>query len=276
MTQTILIVGVSSPIGRTLVQHLARGTARVIGTSRRAYDETLQLDIGDSARMRKLVKTLSPDSIMFLASPADPVRGRSNLLLALERLVAEANDAGVRRIVFASSAAVYGTTTRIHLHESLPPTPESPYGKLKTEAEEVLAAAATRASVEIVIARIFNVYGSGFETSLINRMRSTDAIPEVLDTARFVRDYVHADDVAHALILALDAPLDSPVTIVNVGTGIGTDNQTLLSHSALSGIPITAPIGYSSTSIADTRKMRELLRLDTACFVSLVNNLRTG
>ena len=70
-------------------------------------------------------------------------------------------DAGVKRVVFASSGAVYGTQPQQPVHEDLPPNPDSPYAVSKLAAEHYVRTIGALWNIETVCLRIFNAYGPG-------------------------------------------------------------------------------------------------------------------
>jgi UDP-glucose 4-epimerase len=130
---------------------------------------------------------------------------------------------GLRRVVFASSCTVYGTTRAEPLHERDPVDPRSVYAIGKVANEEALAILCRARGVTCVSLRIAQVYGP---TS-----PPTEIVRRFIDTARgggtirvncglhAYRDYVHEDDVARAIRLAV-ASRDS--AILNVGAGRAT------------------------------------------------------
>src|SRR5512141_104676 len=70
-------------------------------------------------------------------------------------------DAGVKRVVFASSGAIYGTQTHQPVHEDLAPNPDSPYAVSKLAAEHYVRTIGALWKIETVCLRIFNAYGPG-------------------------------------------------------------------------------------------------------------------
>lgn len=157
----------------------------------------------------------------------------------------------VPRIVFSSSAGVYGTPDVDRVTEATPPAPQSPYGESKLVGEwllhdETIAAAAEQRAFASVALRYFNVIGSGSD-----RIRDTsphNLIPKVLQTladggtpqingddyptpdGTNVRDYVHVADVALAHVAAAarlerGAPLEP---VYNLGSGRGASNRELM------------------------------------------------
>ncbi|MEO8263335.1 MAG: UDP-glucose 4-epimerase GalE [Pseudolysinimonas sp.] len=154
-------------------------------------------------------------------------------------LLAAMQDMGVDRIVFSSSAAVYGTPDVDLVTEDTPKAPESPYGESKLIGEWLLRDQAVAAGLRHTSLRYFNVVGSGypevFDTSPHNLFPLVfDALVEGRTPQIFgddyptpdgtnVRDYVHVSDIAAAHVAAarrLDA--GEPIEVAyNLGSGEG-------------------------------------------------------
>lgn len=169
-----------------------------------------------------------PESVLF---PRDyntvNVGGTVTLMEAVR-------DVGVRRVVFASSGAVYGEQGTQPLHEGLPPQPGSPYAVSKLAAEYYVRTIGQLVGVDTLTLRIFNAYGPGQPLPAVH----APVIPRFLQQAlnggslviagdgRQTRDYVYIEDVVDALIAAMTAqpPADH---VVNVGSGRSTSVRDL-------------------------------------------------
>ncbi len=147
----------------------------------------------------------------------------SNVVLT-SRLVDAARQAGVKRIVFASSIAVYGTVSSPPnpIAEHRPATPDDLYGSLKWACEEIVR------SMPHMIVRLSNVYGFGTGTKLgrggfINNVcqaaRTTGRIS--LTSSTLAMDFVHVTDAARAILLCArnQRGVDA---VINVGSGQAT------------------------------------------------------
>jgi len=147
------------------------------------------------------------------------VRGAQNALEA-------ARLAAVRRVVIASSAAVYGAATEMPLHEALPPHPISLYGAHKLMCEHLCGVYGHVYGLETVALRFFNVYGprqdpnsdyAGVITRFAAKLRAGEA-PVIFGDGEQTRDYVHVEDVTRANLLA--ATSDAAVGgVFNIGSG---------------------------------------------------------
>ncbi|HEU0214787.1 MAG TPA: UDP-glucose 4-epimerase GalE [Jiangellaceae bacterium] len=160
------------------------------------------------------------------------VVGSFNLLRAMR-------DAGVRRLVFSSTAATYGTPSVSPIIEDTPAVPANPYGQSKLAVDHMLAGEARAHGLGAVSLRYFNVAGSSGglgerhdpETHLIPNVlavahglrESVNVYGTDYDTpdGTAIRDYLHVQDLADAHLRALDAAVPGEHDVVNLGTGTG-------------------------------------------------------
>lgn len=143
-------------------------------------------------------------------------------------------DAGVRRVVFTSSGAVYGEQALQPVREDQPPNPQSPYAVSKLAAEYYVRTIGALWGIETVVLRIFNAYGPGQNLPASH----APVVPRFLHQARHggslvifggggqTRDFVYVDDVVEALVTAAVAP-DVDRRIINVGSGCETSINDL-------------------------------------------------
>lgn len=192
-------------------------------------------------------------------------RGTLNLYLA-------AKDAGVRRVVYASSSSAYGDTPTLPKHEGMPQRPMSPYAADKMHGENLCRVFFSSYGLECVALRYFNVFGP--------RQRPDSAyaavIPAFVDAVTSgrrplvhgdggqTRDFTFIQNVVGANLLAATAP-DAPGHVMNVGNGRRTSLLELLSHICdACGVqvePEFAPTraGDVRDSLADISQARKLL-----------------
>jgi UDP-glucose 4-epimerase len=144
-------------------------------------------------------------------------------------------DVGVRRVVFASSGAVYGDQGEQPLTEYSPPDPRSPYAVSKLAAEFYVRTIGDLWGIETVSLRVFNAYGPGqhippshapvIPNFLRQAMRGSPLIMH--GDGNQTRDYVFVDDVVSTLISAATAPnIDDYV--INIGSGCETSIRDLV------------------------------------------------
>jgi UDP-glucose 4-epimerase len=144
-------------------------------------------------------------------------------------------DVGVRRVVLASSGAVYGDQGKQPLTESATPNPRSPYAVSKLAAEFYVRTIGALWDIETVSLRIFNAYGPGQHLPashppvvpyfLRQALRGGTMI--VHGDGNQTRDYVYVDDVVSAMVAASTAPNISGL-VINIGSGSETSLRELV------------------------------------------------
>ncbi|OYO02699.1 UDP-glucose 4-epimerase GalE [Enemella evansiae] len=171
------------------------------------------------------------------------VTGTASVLEAMEQ-------AGVPRLVFSSSAAVYGTPETELVTEDSPTRPESPYGESKLAGEWLIADQGRATGLAHTSLRYFNVVGSGtdevYDVSphnlfpIVIEALLAGRTPQIFGTdydtpdGTCVRDYVHVADlarshVAAAQVLAADRSLDP---VYNLGSGTGLSVRQIMTAMA--------------------------------------------
>lgn len=258
----ILVTGANGRIGRRVVAALeSAGDNDVIKvvSPRSSAADTLELDIADADATAAVIAATRPDVVIHLAGVLPSSGADFSINESSTRaVVGAAGTAGVSRVVLASSAAVYGDSRIGALGESLEPLPTGAYGESKVASERELRAA----MCETVALRIFNVYGPGFIDSLVERLIASGAESPVQigNLDEFVRDYVHVDDVAAAIVAAATVDLPSLHNTINVGTGIPiTNRQLVLILAASNDVHFSGGTGPLSYSVADTTLAAEVL-----------------
>jgi nucleoside-diphosphate-sugar epimerase len=192
-------------------------------------------DVRDEVRMRDAVDGC--DAVVHLAavpsvaqSVEDPVGCDSVTHGGTVNAVRQAVEAGVERLVLASSCSVYGDAAQLPIAETVPPHPLSPYAAAKLASEEVCADAADAGQLAAVCLRFFNVYGPRQDpgsaySGVISRFFSAAAAGEpvtLYGDGRQTRDFVYVGDVVAAVLAGLQRPLGG-VSVLNVGTGRQSD-----------------------------------------------------
>ena len=174
----------------------------------------------------ELVAHLAATSIN--RSQASPAESVDVDIRCSEQVFAAAAAAGARRVVFASSASVYGPPKTLPMTEDDAPDPQTPYCLGKLAGEHLLQFYGRSTGIEWNILRFFNVYGPGQHTDayytavtsiFLQRLLRGDR-PVVDGSGEQTMDMVHVRDVARAVLCALEA--ESSGNVCNVGTGIQT------------------------------------------------------
>ncbi len=194
-------------------------------------------------------------------------------------------DVGVRRVVLASSGAVYGENPIQPLHEDLTPDPASPYAVSKLAAESYVRTIGKLWGIETVVLRVFNAYGPGqplpaahppVVPRFLKRALGGGSVVLAGDGSQ-TRDYVYIADVVSALAAAaFTGGIDRQV--INVGSGVETSGYELVKAiSAVIGKPVDIvhnPLesGGVSRMRADLTRAEALLNYRPR--VSLADGLR--
>jgi UDP-glucose 4-epimerase len=260
---SVLLVGASGPLGRAVTHELAEHRHEVMCVSRSGSAGTERMDVTDTAQSRGFLKATRPAIVVYLARPTvpsdvDSAAAVDSDVASLRRFAAESRDHGVERFIFASSASLYGTTEETPRREGDAVVTDSIYAELKFRSETALDEVAASSNLKVLSLRIFNIYGPGFSQSLVNRLAlGHDPIPQVYETDRFVRDYIHVSDVARAFGSAVGAG-EADSARLNVGTGIGTSNGKLLELMPKSLYESRPQPGRGSYSIADISRIHSL------------------
>jgi UDP-glucose 4-epimerase len=247
--------------------------------------------IGDRGLVERLLRDDGIDAVLHCAgrilvgeSVAQPAMYFAENVAAGLVLLDAMHVAGVRRIVFSSSAAVYGSPESIPIEEDHPLRPVNPYGETKRAFEGALEWYARAYGLAAVSLRYFNVAGATRdlgedhrpETHLIpNALAALLGGPplKVLGTdyptrdGTCVRDYIHVEDLAeaHASALELTARLEATHVPCNLGSGSGfTVMEVLKAAESVVGRPIPHVLaprrdGDPSVLVASNARARELL-----------------
>jgi UDP-glucose 4-epimerase len=158
-------------------------------------------------------------------SISDPTESLDVNLLGTQNVFDAAARNSVRRIVYASSASIYGDPTSLPMYETDQPAPLTPYCIAKLAGEQLLAFQAKRSKLSWLALRFFNVYGPGQQTdayytsvvlTFLRRIAAGEA-PVIDGRGDQSMDFVHVHDIARAVGLALDSSASGEA--LNVGTG---------------------------------------------------------
>jgi nucleoside-diphosphate-sugar epimerase len=158
-----------------------------------------------------------------------------------------ARKAGVRRVVCASSAAVYGDNAKLPLSETAAPIPLSPYGLDKLYTEQLGAMYQSLYGQQMVALRYFNVFGprqdpkspySGVISIFVDRLKA-GTVPTIYGDGEQTRDFVYVGDIVQANLKAMFTK-SAGFRVFNVGCGRKTSlNQLLAQLKELTGSAVT-------------------------------------
>lgn len=163
------------------------------------------------------------------ASVNEPVMNAEHNELGTLQVLEAARQSGVKKVLFASTCAVYGLTGKPPLTEKQIPMPMTPYAISKFTGENYLRFYEHRYGLPFVAFRIANVYGprqdgskeSGAIAIFTSKLTAGEA-PFINDDGQTVRDYIFVGDVANAFVMAADSPVTG---IFNCGTKVGTTTR---------------------------------------------------
>jgi UDP-glucose 4-epimerase len=242
----------------------------------------VQGDICDAAALQRA--THGMDAVIHMAAlritacAADPRRAMAVMADGSFNVVAAAQEAGVKKVVAASSASIYGMANSFPTREDHHPyNNDTWYGATKVMLEGLLRSYHAMHGLPYVAMRYFNVYGPrmdlhGKYTEVLIRWMeriSQGQPPLILGDGQQTMDFVYIDDIASANVLALQSDVSNEV--FNVASGVETSladlAQALLRTMGSTAVPIHGPersVNAVPRRLACTRKARELLGFEAA------------
>jgi UDP-glucose 4-epimerase len=259
MKKTVVVTGAAGYIGGQTALMLADLGHRVVGIDkakcpkrlRSVFHDYVERDFSDKDSLVKLL-IHEPRAIIHcagnsLVGPSIKHPGRyfeNNVVNTLTLLDQVRRSMPKTRVIFSSSAAVYGEPVMTPCHEVDPCEPISPYGDSKLMVERIMAAYHTAYKLDYVAFRYFNACGADSQTRHGQESGATHIIARVLEAIRddreftlngidfatpdgtCVRDYVHVEDIARAHVMALDAEI--PSGVYNLGNNNGVSNREII------------------------------------------------
>jgi UDP-glucose 4-epimerase len=273
----VLVTGGAGYIGSVVVELLIRDGHSVVvvdnlvkGHRDAVMPEAdfVEADISDEAALTRILRHSGCDAAIHMAayslvgeSVSAPARYYRNNLTAGFSLLNALRAAGIEKLVFSSTAAVYGESDRQPIDELTPTCPTNPYGETKLAFERALRWYAGAYGLSSTSLRYFNAAGATARHGERHHPE-THLIPLVLEAAAgrrpsitifggdyptpdgtCVRDYIHVEDLARAHVLALEAMHGGQCRAYNLGCG-GTGysvREVIASAERVTGtkIPVT-------------------------------------
>ena len=248
MSRRILVTGAFGFLGRYVARRWASEGWHVTGLGHGEWvvedwrkwgmDEWFAADINAEALMTYagkpdlIVHCAGSGSVSFSVSHPFQDFERTTLTMAavLEyvRLYSPAT-----RVVYPSSAAVYGAVHKFPIYENADIDPVSPYGVHKYMAEDLCRSYAKNYSISVSIVRFFSIYGNGLRKQLLwdACCKLSSGYAKFAGTGKELRDWIHVSDAAELLVTAaLEASHKCPV--INGGSGSSTSVREIVSRLA--------------------------------------------
>ena len=294
-----LITGAAGFLGSALANQLAREGHQVRGLDDLSTGDPKALgpdvhftrgDVNDRPKLWTLLQEVDcvyhmaarisvPESILYPREyNTSNVGGTVSLMEAMR-------DVGIRRVVLASSGAIYGDQDLQPLTEGQTPRPHSPYAVSKLAAEYYVRTIGSLWGIETVCLRIFNAYGPGQQLPPSNppvipyflRQATRGGTLVIHGDGDQTRDFVYVDDVVCAMVAAATAPNINGL-VINVGSGEETSLRNLarqvleITGSNASVVNNTQTSGGVSRLCADLSLAKQKLNYKPA--ISLEAGLR--
>ncbi len=250
-------------------------------------------DLRDMEFLKKFFKENDIEAVIHFAayieageSVINPLKHYNNNVISSLNLLTAMKEAGVKKIVFSSTAATYGNPENIPIREGDRTVPINPYGETKLAVEKALKWSDNAYGIKHIALRYFNAAGAHISGKIgEDHSPETHLIPIVLQVAAgkreeiklfgndyatpdgyCVRDYIHVSDLAQAHVLALDNLRQKGVSnVFNLGNGKGFSNKEVVEVAKqITGRPVKAidaprRAGDPDTLVASPEKaMKEL------------------
>jgi UDP-glucose 4-epimerase len=300
---TVLVTGGAGYIGSHAVLALRDGGWKVVVVDdlssgrREAVPDgvpLLEADVADRSALEPFLREQAVGAIMHFAgsivvpeSVEDPLKYYGNNTVATHSLISSAVAAGVKHILFSSTAATYGAPERVPIEETDPTRPINPYGSSKLMTETMLADCAAAYGFNYGALRYFNVAGADPQGRSGQAGRGSTHLLKVACEAAVgkrshvdvfgtdyptpdgtcIRDYIHVSDLASAHVAALGQLIAEPGESFTLNCGYGRGFSVLEMLDALdrvNGTPVARRMGARRAGdppqlVASNRRLVERL-----------------
>ena len=257
----------------TCIDNLSRASKSTIKTLEK---EKIPLIISDIRETNKLLEIFKDaDTVIHTAALISVEESIKNPSLYLDNnatgtasVTKACIDASVHKLIYLSSAAVYGGPIKLPIDEDHPTNPLSPYGLSKLFGEEIIKTLSRLYPFDYIILRLFNVYGpgqseeyAGVITKFINRVREK-LPPIIFGDGEQTRDFIHVNDACHAIELAITTKNTN--NVYNIGSGTPTKIKELaqsimnianINSEPIYSVPKPGDIKHSYANINKAKKL---------------------
>ncbi|AZP18419.1 UDP-glucose 4-epimerase GalE [Streptomyces aquilus] len=295
MSGKYLVTGGAGYVGSVVAQHLLEAGHEVVVLDnlttgfREGVPAGARFVEGDIRDAAKWLDSSFDGVLHFAAfsqvgeSVVKPEKYWDNNVAGTMALLGAMREAGVRRLVFSSTAATYGEPEQVPIVETAPTRPTNPYGASKLAVDHMITGEAAAHGLGAVSLRYFNVAGA-YGAYGERHDPESHLIPLVLQVAQgkrdaisvfgedyptpdgtCVRDYIHVADLAEAHLLAVEAATPGEHLICNLGNGEGFSvRQVIETVRQVTGHPIPEVVaprrgGDPATLVASAATAREKL-----------------
>lgn len=261
----VLVTGAAGYIGSHALRALARAGHKPIAVDNLSHGHRAavpnevpfhQLDVRETEKLEALLREQRVDCVMHFAaliavgeSVVEPLKYYDNNTRGTLSVLRAVEGAGTPRMVFSSTAAVYGEPTEMPIRETAATAPINPYGWSKLFSEQMLQDYAKRSPhFGYAVLRYFNVAGASAEGGIgEDHHPETHLIPVILQAAlgkrekitvfgedyptpdgTCIRDYVHVEDLVDAHVKVMEALAPGDQRVYNLGIGKGDSVKEIL------------------------------------------------
>lgn len=228
MKKKVFITGSNGFIGSHIMNYFLNKGYETIGCDIISSNTSYKVDLTSESETIDFINKETPDIVIHCAGNANvnssvenpKMDYLSNVVVTQNVLKALKELNNKPRMVFLSSAAVYGNQELLPINEKATLNPLSPYAENKIKCEEMCKQANLEDSVEVKIARIFSVYGSGLKKQIFwdmhNKIVNTGKL-EMFGTGNESRDYIHINDLLDVIFLL--STEETEYDVFNVANG---------------------------------------------------------
>jgi len=303
MTETVLVTGGAGYVGSHVCKALSRSGFRPIAFDNLSnghkwavkWGPLVEGDVFDASLLTEVIKSSRPCAVMHFAahievgeSAKDPLKYYRNNVGGTLSLLTAMGAAGIDKLIFSSTCAIYGMVEAPVMTETCPQQPISPYGHTKHVVEQILADLAAHRKLNYAALRYFNAAGADPDQEIGEAHNpETHLVPLAIEAAlnagkgtaplkifgsdfstpdgTAIRDYTHVCDLASAHVLALQYLLrDGKSDGFNLGSGKGHSVLEVLEGLRALGLPVPAEKaarrpGDAPRLVADAAKANAIL-----------------